>query len=619
MATNSSQNGSSELRVLIGMVIVVGILYAAKPVFVPLALAVLLAFILTPIVTALQNHGLRRVPAALLVVVTALGLFGAVGWSAGLQINALALELPQHKEKIRKKIDDLRGTGEGGFAQLFQMVRDLDGEPKKPEAALKRPHEPPGEPAPKEKEIVVRPEEPTSLERVVQIVAPVLEPLTTAVFVIIMVVFMLINREDLRNRLIGLLGHGHLTGTTRAIVDAAQRVSSFLLTQLLINIAFGVVVTIGLLVIGVPYAFLWGFLIAVLRFIPYIGTWLGASFPLAISFAMAPDWTQPIVVLAFITLLDLVTANVIEPVLFGHNTGVTPIALLIAAAFWTWIWGPIGLVLATPLTVCLVVLGQHAPRLRFLAVLLGTESPLKPHLNLYQRLLAKDLAEAKQVAIEHAKAHGLESLCDDVLLPSLVLARRDREQDGLTAEELAGVFQSTKEIMTSVMESLEPTPAADGDASIAAHPRQSHDTVLVLGCPAHHEAEELSLDMLALLLKSEDCRLEIVSTKALPLEVEDRISTEKPAVVFIPIMPPGGFIQARYLCRRLRRRFRKLPIVVGCWDEVKDFDQLLGKLRAAGATYVTTSLAQTRSQIDALVERRRPQASTEKLQPAGSL
>ena len=588
MVTNSLKE-TSGLPVMIGSALAVAVIYAAKPVLVPLALAILLTFILAPVVSALQGYGLRRIPAALLAVFLALAAFGAVGWGVGAQINKLAVEVPQHRERIQKKLDDLRGSGDGAFAKLFDMVRELDEGPK---MAKER--------KPAEKEVVVaRREEPSNFDRLLQFAVPILEPLANAGLVIVMVLFMLVNREDLRNRLISLLGHGHLTGTTRAFVDAAQRVSKYLLTQLMINVAFAVIFAIGLLLIGVPYALLWGFLIAVLRFIPYIGAWVGAGFPFLLSFALSPNWTQPLLVVAFTAVLDLVTANVVEPLLFGHSTGVTPIALLVAAAFWTWIWGPIGLVLATPLTVCLVVLGQHVPRLHFFALLLGCQPPLRPHVSYYQRLLAKDLAEAAQVAAEQAKSSGLSTLCDDVLLPALALARRDRKYNGLTAEEEEGIFQATKDILAQVdqkvQEEAPPTPGSAANGRDVA-------PVSVLGCPAHHEVEEISLNMLGSLLKSSHCRLEIVSTKALPVEVEDRVSAERPALVFIAILPPGGLIQARYLCRRLRRRFKRLPIVVGYWGEVVNFDRLLMSLRAAGASYVTTSLLQTRSQILALVE-----------------
>jgi predicted PurR-regulated permease PerM len=612
MSTNGWFRETRGLRLLVGFALIVGILYVAKAVLVPLALAVLLTFILTPIVSTLQRYGLRRVPAALLSVLLALAAFGAVGWTTGAQANKLAHELPEHKEKIRKKIADLRGSGETVVGRLLHMMRELDEEPKKTDGAT-------GDSAAKQPEVVVvRPEEPSSFERLARFAVPVLEPLVTAVFVIVMVLFMLVNREDLRSRFVSLVGHGHLTGTTRAVVDAAQRVSNYLLTLLLTNIAFGVVFAAGLFALDVPYPLLWSFLIMALRFVPFIGVWIGASFPILLSFALSPEWTQSLLVLAFIAVLDLLTANVVEPLVFGHRTGVTPIALLVAAAFWTWIWGPIGLILATPLTVCLVVLGQHIPRLHFFTLLMGSQPLLKPHVNYYQRLLAKDVEEATQVALAYAKTGGLGSLCDDVFLPALALARRDRKHNGMSAEEEASIFQATEEILNQAEQTLM-VSAADAKATSPAAEENGKPAVSVsiLGCPAHHEAEELSLRMLAPLIDRDGCRLEMISTQALASEAEDRIAQEKPALVFIPILPPGGLVQARYLCKRLRRRFKDLPIVVGYFGAVRDFDRLQAHFRAAGANYVTTTLLQSRSRICTLIGIPQPQEAAPSVQPVG--
>jgi predicted PurR-regulated permease PerM len=596
MATKRLVTGPSYLRIVLGLALTVAILYLGKPFIVPLALAVLLTFVLNPIVSAVQGWGLPRVAAVLATVVLTFIVLGAVGWGVGIQISNLARELPENKERIQKKIADLRGTGEGVFAKFLQMVKEISEEPGKP---IENPNETPV----KDSQVVLaRPEEPSAFERLAHAIAPVLEPLAVTGLVIILVIFMLIKREDLRNRLIGLLGHGHLTGTTRVIIDAAQRVSSFLLTQLLINVAFGILFGVGLLFIGVPYAFLWGFLTAAMRFVPYVGTWISVAFPLVLSFALSPGWVQPLVVLAFFGVLDLVTANVVEPLLFGHNTGVTPIALLIAAAFWTWIWGPIGLVLSTPLTVCLVVLGQHVPRLKFFQVLLGDQPALEPHVSYYQRLLARDVVEAGRVAAAYAKVHGLENVYDDVLLPALVLARRDRKLVGLVAEDEEFIVQATREIVTQldVKRAVPTMRAAEAATDSGKATDEGLPPTLILGCPAHDAAEELSLHMLAGLVKS-DCHIEVLSTKALPAEVEAQVAVQKPALAFIAILPPGGLVQARYLCKRLRKRFADLPIVVGYWGESRNFDRLLKRLRAAGASYVATSLLQSRSQIGALV------------------
>jgi predicted PurR-regulated permease PerM len=596
MAAKRSATGSSYLHFLVGLVLTVGILYLAKPVLVPLFLAVLLTFILTPIVIAVQQYGLRRVYAVLVVVVSAFLLLGAINWGVYLQVRALADDLPNHRGQIKKKVDSLRGSREGTFSQLIQMVEEISSTPPPPETDEKR------------QVVIAQPEKRTDWERLFQLVLPVLEPLASAGLVLILVIFMLIKREDLRNRLIGLLGHGRLIGTTRVVVDTTQRLSRFLLNLLLVNAGFGLFFGIGLFALGVPYAFLWGFLTAVLRFVPYVGTWMAAAFPLLLSFAVSETWTQPVLVLVFFGALDVITANVVEPLLFGHSTGVSPVALLVAAAFWTWIWGPVGLVLSTPLTVCLVVLGQHVPRLAFLKVLLGDEPGLAPHAGYYQRLLARDTKEAREVVEHYVAEQGVEKVYDEVFLPALLLARRDRTAGGLTVDEEEFIYRTTREILDGL-----PGPAEGSSGA-----EQVPPPVLLVGCPAHHQAEELSLSMLAQLLRPAGCRLQVMSTRELPSLVERWIEREKPALVFVAILPPGGVIQARYLCKRLRKRFAELPILIGYWGQPRSFDRLLIRLRSAGAAYMTTSLVQSRTQIQALVAPPASTASRPDIQPAGA-
>jgi hypothetical protein len=317
--------------------------------------------------------------------------------------------------------------------------------------------------------------------------------------------------------------------------------------------------------------------------------------PVLLSFAIAPGWVQPIMVLGAFITLDMVTANVIEPLLFGHSTGVTPVALLIAAVFWAWIWGPLGLVLSTPLTVCLVVMGQNVPSLRFLSLLMGDEAALEAHVAYYQRLLAGDRNEALQVALQFGATAGWDKLADGVIVPALKMARRDRKHSGLSAEDEAFVLDSTAVVideMKKAKKDKEPAP----------------DESLVLGCAAHHRVEELSVQLLSQVM-CETCRMESISTRCLPVEIEAQVERENPAVVFIAIIPPGGVSQARHLCKRLRSRFPDLKIVVGYFGKVRNFDRLLVTLRQSGASYLATSVLQSSNQIKALLPPR-PQPVT---------
>lgn len=578
--TRRSVSRPHYLRWLTALVLLVGIVYVGKAVLVPLALAVLLTFILTPLVTAVQRHGLGRVPAALLVVTVTLLLAAGVGWGVGAQVVRLVGDLPTHRTEIQSKISHLRGTGNGLVSRLLDTFRTKEL-PKPPDVREKEEGQ--------KQVVVVRQNQSTTFADVSAVAGAVLEPVADAGLVLILVIFMLIRREDLRNRFISLLGHGRLTGTTRVLVESANRLSRFLLMQLSVNAGFGIVLGVALLLIGVPYWFLWGFLAFVLRFVPYIGTWLAAALPTLLSFAVSPGWVQPLLVLATFVVMDLITANAVEPLLFGHSTGVSPVALVVAAVFWTWVWGPIGLVLSTPMTVCLVVLGQHAPRFRFLSLLLGDQPALAPHAAFYQRLLAGDTREATAVARQTAEARGLEALPDEVIVPALRLTRRDRRRGGLSARDETFILDATQEVLEKLSDSQK------------AEMLSGAPTTLLLGCPSHHRSEELAVRMLEMVLRGTGSQVEAVTTRTLPADVEARIESRKVTLLFVAVIPPGGLPQCRYLCRRMRRRFPDLPIIVGYLGKARHFDKLLIKLRAAGASYVSTSIAQTRGQVLAML------------------
>ena len=577
---------------MLALVLTVGALYFAKPVIVPVVLAVLLAFILKPLVTLVERLNIGRVPAVLLVVVCTLVVFGAGGWGVGTQLTRLAEELPTHKDQITAKIERVRGSGAGPLSRLKDTFRQVSesaaGATTRQSAAT----------PPATTSTVVAGSQESAFESLVRMTGAVLEPIAETGFVLILVIFLLIRREDLRNRVIGLLGHGRLTGTTRVLVSSAEKVSQLLLMQLCINGGFAAVFGLALFLLGVPYWFLWGSLTMLLRFVPYVGTWMAASLPILLSVAISPGWSQPLAVLGVFIALDVTTANVVEPLLLGHRTGVSPVALLVAAVFWTWVWGTIGLVLSTPLTVCLVVLGQHANRLKFLSLLLGDQPALEPCVSYYQRLLAGDMKEASLLVRDYVRAHTLNEAPDEIIVPALLLARRDRKDSGLTAADESYIFESSETIMnelTTESRSKIPAPAeATTNEIIALAP-------LILACPAHHKADELAALAVGMVLNPSEARVEVLSTRTLPSEIEQCIAESRPSLLLIVVLPPGGITQTRYLCRRVRRRFADLPIVVGYFGKIGNFDKLLIRLRAAGATYVTTSVTQTRSQLVSLL------------------
>jgi predicted PurR-regulated permease PerM len=579
MKTQSSR--SDPLRFALILVLFVGVLYVGKSVIVPLALALLLAFILTPLSIAVQRRGVPRVPAVLLVMIGTFVIIGGVGWGVSTQVTKLAEDLPAHSGQIQDKLQKLRSRSAGPFSKLIATFQGLGEAAQKTKSSDEERQQP----------LVLEPAQSSALDKLTGIAVTVLEPLADTLLILILVAFMLIKREDLRNRVVGLLGHGRLTGTTRVLVESADRISRLLLMQLCVNTSFGIVIGLMLLVIGVPYWFLWGFLTVVLRFVPYVGSWIAAAMPVLLSFATAPGLSQPLLILILFAGLDLVTGNIIEPLLFGHSTGVTPVALLVAALFWTWIWGPIGLILSTPLTVCLVVMGQHVPQLRFMSLLMGDQPPLDPHVAFYQRLLAGDLGEARTIARHYEAVQGSGRLADGVIVPALFLARRDRKESGLTADIETFILQSVAEIIGKPMNAALVKPGEEPAPGRATR---------ILGIAAHHLSEELSLEMLARSI-ADHCEMQVISTRTLPIEIEMRVADERPPIVFIAIIPPGGVRQARYLCKRLRQKFPELKIVVGYFGRPKNFDRLLTAMRASGASYVTTSVNQSQTQLTALL------------------
>ena len=356
--------------------LVIAGLYWLQAVLIPMALAVLLTFLLSPVVGTLQRRGLGRIPAVIVTVLLALSVLGGIGWGLTHQLVTLADELPRYSLNIQHRIADLRGAGKGGSVEKVQKtVEDVVGEIQKTDK--------PG--VTRQKPVAVALEPPSILAHL----PTLFQALASAVVVTVLMIFMLLERRELRDRVILLIGYRRMTATTRALDEAGARISRYLLMQSIINGSFGVAVGLGLFLIGVPYAVIWGSLAAALRFIPYVGAFVAVLLPLALSLAVFPGWLQPALVVGLFLVLELVTSVVMEPWLYGQSAGVSQVALLIAVIFWTWLWGPVGLLLATPLTVCLIVLGKHLPALGFIVVLMGDRPVIEAKARYYQRLLAE--------------------------------------------------------------------------------------------------------------------------------------------------------------------------------------------------------------------------------------
>jgi len=412
---------------------------------------------------------------------------------------------------------------------------------------------------------------------------------------------MLLEREELRNRLIRLIGYGRISVTTRALEDASQRISRYLLMQTLINAVFGLAVAVGLFLIELPYAALWGFLAAVLRFIPYVGPWLGALMPTALSLAAFEGWLWPVIVIVLFVALELFTNMILEPLLYGDSAGVSQVALLVSVAFWTWLWGPVGLLMATPMTVCLVVLGKYVPQLEYITVLMSDQPVAESHIIYYQRLLAMDADEADEIVTQYVKTHPPDLVYDDVMLRALSLAKVDLESDSLSESQEQFIYGHTRAIFATLEGRPEASPPA-ADGAQASGDGTVPPKLRILGCPARDEIDELALLMLRHLLRSTRYEIEVFGEEKLASEVVAEASGKPSGLLCIGAVAPGGLAHARYLCKRLRTQFPDLKIVVGLWGFKGELAESRESLVAAGADQVGITLLQTRDQIGNLAQ-----------------
>jgi predicted PurR-regulated permease PerM len=585
------------------MVIVVGALYLGSEILIPLALALLLSFMLAPIVTRLRRWRLGRIPSVLIVVVLVFTALLGLGSIVGTQIVDLATNLPRYEWNLRAKIRDLSiAIPSGGIVErTSDMLQDLGEEleeataPEKPEAAGER--EAPPEPV----LVQVQRPAPTPMQTLREIGGPLVAPIATAGLVVVFVIFMLLQREDLRDRIIRLVGAGDVARTTEAMNDAAKRISRYLLMQLVINLLYGIPVGIGLYFIGVPNPMLWGMLATILRFIPYVGPVIASLFPIALSFAVAPGWTIPLLTIALFVVLELFSNNVLEPWLYGSSTGLSPVAVLVAAVFWTTLWGPVGLLLSTPLTVCLVVLGRHVPQLAFFDVLLGDEPALAPEVKFYQRLLAHDPEEAAESADEYLEEAELEKLYDAVIMPALGLAEQDRLRGALDRATVKEIAEDTISLIDDL--AVEYAPELEGAESAEAVPEGP--AVLCIG--ARNDLDEAAAAMLAQLLGRRGFAATTMPHDVLSGKNMARLRGQEAHTICLCYVNPAATQHAHRVVRRLRQHLGSdLRIVVGLWTAGAAAEERNGLLEATGADHVATSLWQALRELE---ERRQPEPS----------
>ena len=438
---------------------IVAALYFARAIFLPLALAIVLTFVLAPPVRMLRGWGVPRVPAVVLVVAFACAIFLGIGLLVGQQVTELAQKLPEYQFTIQEKIRSVRDAASGGtLERISTFLRNVNQEIRKNQS-----HGLQGAPAPdvaQNAPVAVEIHQPeVAPAQVIQgVLQPLVDPLTTAGLVVIFVTFFLLQRQDLRDRLIRLAGSHDLQRTTEALNDGARRLSRYFLAQTSLNVLFGIIVGTGLTFIGVPNPVLFGILAMVLRFVPYIGAVIAATFPVALAVAVDPGWTMALLTVGLFVVVEPLIGQVIEPLVYGHSTGLTPVAVIIAATFWTWLWGPIGLLLSTPLTVCLGVLGRHVEWLQFVDVMIGDEPPLSPAQSFYQRALAGDADEALDQLEQVLKRRSLSVCYDEIVLPALVLAQIDFRRGVLDAKHVAQINDTVHGLITDLSEHEDVTP-----------------------------------------------------------------------------------------------------------------------------------------------------------------
>jgi predicted PurR-regulated permease PerM len=647
---------ASPVVALAAACVVVASLFYARDVLIPLAMAALLAFLLYPLATLLEKWRLGRVLPVLLAMLLAMSVVGLLGWVMESQFVTVANKLPDLREEIQRKIAALRGmSGQFGEAtrNVEKTVREAvepsstqpvtptstSGATPEPPAPSSHPDTPAVPQVSPQNPLPVRlyPESPSAADNVTGVLMQTPRPLATAGLVIVFAIFMLLKREDLRDRVIRLASRGRVNFSTQAVADAAARISRYLLTLLLVNAAYGLAVALGLWIIGAtlgadeggfPNVLLWALLCGMLRFVPYVGPVIGATFPLAIAFGFFHNNSIFLVALIMFVGLEIFVSQFIEPLLYRSSTGISALAILVSAVFWTAVWGPVGLLLSVPLTVLLMVMGKYVPQLEFLGILLGDKPVLEPPERIYQRLLALDQEEAVELAQEYAKERSVEALYEEVLIPVLTMSTHDSNRGKVDDRRERFIHKSLRVIVEELGEEQErpPGPLTEEPSQIRTpsdgkpgevRPEPSGKTppptvarvqvpagctVNVLVLPAGEEADEIAGLMLAQLLEGRGYCATVPSARALVGEVLAMVEQRQAHIICVSAMPPGSVARARYLCKRLHEKHADLRIIVGLWTFRGELARTHSQLALAEPGQMVTNLREAQEHIDHLAQ-----------------
>jgi predicted PurR-regulated permease PerM/methanogenic corrinoid protein MtbC1 len=632
MAQSEVAIKTSRFVLVASVCLVVAALYFSQEFLVPLALSVLVSFLLAPVVRRLERWRFPPTIAVLTTVVLAFALLGGIGLVVYNQLSDLSDQLPDFRDKIHQRLISLRHTDTGFVGEIKGVVEDVSAPTTNPSAALGDAHPSAATPVP----VIVTNNTPSDsstspLQLLANVGARLLSPAGTAFIVIVITIFTLLQREELRDRLIRLVGRARLTVTTQALDDASERVSRYLLMQTIINGSVGLTVMITLWIIGkvnghpFPSPALWGLLATMLRFIPYVGIWVSAVMPILLSWIFFSG-TVAFETLAAYAGIEAIAANVFEPLLFGASTGITTIAVLVAAVFWTWLWGPVGLLLSTPMTVCMVVLGKYVPQLEFLSILLGDEPALDPPTRMYERLLSLEQEQAADLANEYAKKMTRDELYDDVMVRALAMAEVDHVHGKLEDDRYTTILRDLREIIEELgdtyraeQRNAKPQPPAanekdqsttDRNTPALATPANVPDngqlpsgcTMTVVLLPSHDEADEIAAIMFAQLLETRGYCATTISTEKLTSEMVSASIDAKADLVCVSALPPGAVTHSRYLCKRLHEKLPDIQMVVGLWTAGGDLKRAQERMACTGSVQMVGSFRQALEQVHQLIQ-----------------
>jgi predicted PurR-regulated permease PerM/methylmalonyl-CoA mutase cobalamin-binding subunit len=645
MTKSESASNVSRFILLASICLVVGALFFAREVLIPIALAALLSFLLAPLVARLEKLKLPRTVAVIVVVLLSFGILTGIGYIVYKQSAEISQNRVAYTAGIKKKLHSFpvlnwMSRAETEFKQISKIPQ-TESPSTTQTAGTKnnggQVNENADDSKPPVKVLVVNPEPASNgvspLDLLGTVGGAILGPMGTSLIVTVFTIFMLLQREDLRDRMIRLVGRERLTTTTQALDDAARRVSRYLQMQSIVNGSVGICIAIGLWSVGkisgtpFPSPLLWGLLATLLRFIPYIGILVASVAPILLSLAVFPHVGSSVATMGVFLTIELVAANAVEPLLFGSSTGIATLAVLIAAAFWTWLWGPVGLLLSTPLTVCLVVMGKYVPQLEFLTVLLAEEPALEPPDRVYQRLMALDQEEAAELVNEYARKMPLEELFDTVLAPALAMAEQDHHRGDLDDERHSFILQGVRDIVDELgdqhraeeikAEAQAEVEQARGDkptppvkpANALAKPPDATRVLLPKGCsvnvvclPAADEADEIAALMLGQLLEIRGYCVVVVSVTQLASEMVATAAKSRADVVCVSALPPTAVTHARYLCKRLHGQLPEIDMVVGLWGVTGDLQRAKERIACVHSVQMASLFRQAVDVVHQLVQ-----------------